>query len=110
MTDDEIQYKAFLVVWKSLRRNQSVYYFETEKHIKQYYDVGFIWIEIDDEIIEKQFVELYPEGIDAIVEEQKNRNLDMFLTALLATSNDRFEEAKRLNQGKIDKLRQIVAK
>ena len=97
MTDNEIQYKAFLAVWKVLRQGQSEYYFKIEKYIKQY---------IDGNLTKDQFAAIYPEGIDAIIEEQKKRNLEMLVKALLATSSDKWERAKRLNSSKIDQLRQ----
>ena len=57
MTKDEIQYKAFLVIWKVLGQCRP--------------------------------------GITPV---------ERFITALLATSDDKWERAKRLNQGKIDQL------
>jgi len=96
MTDENIKYKAFLVVWKVLRQGQSPCYFETERRIKQW---------MDGEITEEEFVEFYPEGVDGIVVKQKRINLNMFITALLATSDDRFERGKRLHPGIIAKLR-----
>jgi hypothetical protein len=63
MTDSEIQYKAFLVIWKVLGQTRSGISYE-----------------------------------------------ERFIRAILATSDDRFERAKRLNLKKIGKLRQIEAR
>jgi len=63
MTDDEIMYKAFMVVWKVLGQVRPGITYE-----------------------------------------------ERFIRALLATSQDKFDRAKRLNPRKIDKLRRIVSK
>jgi len=60
MTNDEIQYKAFLTVWKVLKQIRP--------------------------------------GIT---------NEERFIQAILATSDDRFERAKRLHPGKIEQLEKM---
>jgi len=97
MTDDEIQYKAFLAIWKVLRQGQSEDYFKIEECIRQYGN---------GELTESQITAIYPEGIDAIIEEQVGRNSEMFITALLATSDDKFEKIKRRNSANFRKLRE----
>ncbi len=96
MTTDDIMYKAFLTVWKVLRQNQSEYYYAVEKCIKQY---------IDEEITEEEIVKNYPEGINDLIKKQKKVNLEMLFTALLATSDDKWNKIKLLNQGKIDRFK-----
>ncbi|MHA1146608.1 MAG: hypothetical protein ACTSRW_17870 [Candidatus Helarchaeota archaeon] len=97
MTDDEIQYKAFLTIWKVLRQGQSEDYFKIEECIRQYGN---------GEITEGQVAAIYPEGIDAIIKEQVGRNSEMFITALLATSDDKFEKIKWRNSANFRKLRE----
>lgn len=96
MTDEEIKHKGFLVVWKVLRGRQPPSYFAAEEYVRQYM-VG--------EITEEEFESIYPEGVSVVVEVQKERNLVMFVAAILTTSDDRFEQVKKLNLRKIDKLR-----
>jgi hypothetical protein len=96
MTDDDIQLKGFFATWKVLRQRQSEDYYKREGCIKRY---------LDGEITKDQVVILHPGGIDVIIEKQKKRNLDMFVTAILATSDDSFEVAKRRNWEKIEQLK-----
>jgi len=96
MTDNEIQYKAFLTIWKVLRQGQSESYFKIEECIREYGN---------GELTKDQVTAIYPEGIDAIVEEQVRRNSEMFITALLATSDDKFEKVKRRNSANFRKLK-----
>ena len=88
MTDNEIQFKAFLATWKVLRQGQSERYFRIEKCIRRRRNGKLIAI---------------------IAEEQKKSNLKMLITALSATSDDRLERAKRINSANFRELRRIMA-
>lgn len=96
MTTDEIMYKAFLIVWKVLRQNQPKYYMVVEKILRLYKN---------GELTEEQLEKISPEWINMAIETQKERNLERFIRAIMATSDDRWKKAKLLNQGKIDQLK-----
>ena len=96
MADSLLQLKGFLVVWKVLKQSQPKRDLMREKYIKQHKN---------GEITKDEFETIYPEGIKVALEIQKKRNMERFHTALWATSDDRFERAKRLNWKKIAQLR-----
>jgi len=96
MTDEEIRYKGFLVVWKTLRQCRSPYYLITEKILKRCEN---------NTLTNKQLEMISLKWVESVIEMQKEKNLEMFIAAILATSDDRFERAKQLHKKKIAKMR-----
>ena len=99
--EDVLQYKAFLVTWKVLQQHSSLYYKQTKECIEKYRS---------GEMTEAQVKAIYPDGIKALIEEQKRMNWNMFVQAILATNDSEFDKVKKINPRKIERYEKNLPK